>query len=59
MYATEANLVARFGQEIEELKLMHAVLQLQFKIPIQDATEKLTAISVVVMLYRCQMCQVI
>ena len=41
MYATEANLVARFGQEIEELKLMHANTSIAIQDAIQDATEEI------------------
>ena len=41
MYATEANLVARFGQEIQELKLMHASASPAIQDAIQDATEEI------------------
>lgn len=41
MYATEANLVARFGQEIQELKLMHASASTAVQDAIQDATEEI------------------
>lgn len=41
MYATEANLVARFGLEIEELKLMHANTSTAVQDAIQDATEEI------------------
>lgn len=41
MYATEASLVARFGNEIEELKLMHASVSTAVQDAIQDATEEI------------------
>lgn len=41
MYATEANLVARFGGEIQELKLMHANTSTAVQDAIQDATEEI------------------
>ena len=39
MYATEANLVARFGGEIDELKLMHASASTDVQDALKDATE--------------------
>lgn len=41
MYATEASLVARFGHEIEELKLMHASVSTAVQDAIQDAMEEI------------------
>jgi len=41
MYATEANLVARFGGEIDELKLMHASASTAVQDALQDATEEI------------------
>ncbi|WP_180069346.1 gp436 family protein [Acinetobacter sp. YH12112] len=41
MYATEANLVARFGGEIQELKLMHASTSTAVEDALQDATEEI------------------
>lgn len=41
MYATEANLVARFGQEVDQLKLMHASTSTAVEDALQDATEEI------------------
>lgn len=41
MYATEANLVARFGGEIDELKSMHASASTAVQDALQDATEEI------------------
>lgn len=43
MYATEANLVARFGGEIDELKLMHASTSTAVQDALQDATEEINS----------------
>lgn len=41
MYATEENLVARFGQEVDQLKLMHASTSTAVDDALQDATEEI------------------
>ena len=41
MYATEENLVARFGQEVDQLKLMHASTSTAVEDALQDATEEI------------------
>ena len=41
MYATEENLVARFGQEVDQLKLMHASASTAVEDALQDATEEI------------------
>ncbi|WP_075175588.1 gp436 family protein [Acinetobacter indicus] len=41
MYATETDLVARFGQEVDQLKLMHASTSTAVEDALQDATEEI------------------
>ena len=41
MYATEADLVARFGGEIDEMKLLHASASTAVQDALQDASEEI------------------